>query len=114
MSEFIIFDDKDENWKNSEVMRLFVNNYMQVKTAQDNTNSTESVVEQAISDNKIGVDKKPVELDIKLAMQAEVNNILYQLNELAKESIDSGNEKATIMIEVAALKIKDLLNGDDE
>lgn len=119
MSDFIIFEDADENWKNSEVLRFFVNNYVKAKFDQDSEPlqaKVSAVLEEQNknSDNKKELQLESTGLDIKAAMQIEVDGIIEKLGELSKESYDMGNEKGIMMIEIAALKIKDLLNGENE
>lgn len=119
MSDFIIFEDADENWKNSEVLRFFVNNYVKAKFEQDDgppqvKTSAGLEEENKFSDNKKEIQLESTSLDLKAAMKVEVDGIIEKLGELSKESYDMGNEKGTMMIEIAALKIKDLLNGENE
>lgn len=113
MSHFIIPDDKDENWKNSEVMKNFVD-LMRKQAAEspevvDSTEVLEVFAEDEGEEEDFGI------LDIETqSTRAKLEDTLNSLNKIAVESAKYGNETATYQIELAASEVKGLLNKLDE
>lgn len=109
MSHFIIPEDKDENWKNSEVMRLFVEAMEEVESIQVEHVST---MEEFVDDfNSNSVTQAAQEPSLEaFELQASLEEVVGELNKIASSSTKYGNEKATYQIELAAAQIRDLLS----
>lgn len=111
MTHFIIDEDKDENWKNSEVMRIFAE-FVKEKE-NDMAPSTEAITE--VIEAEVENESLEVESDIDLELaKVSLEIALDGLNKIASESVKYGNEKATYKIELAASQLKDLIDRLDK
>lgn len=115
MSHFIINEDKDENWKNSEVMRIFAEmskdglDYITKAVVAEtitNTETTFDMVEDTLPSEELKAELSLTRASLEIALDG--------LNKIASDSVKYGNEKATYKIELAASQLKDLIDRLDE
>lgn len=102
-------DDGGQNWKNSEVATLFVNNYLapmlEKETAQVSADpQIEPVAEVVATLDNIGLD------DVEAQFKTKVNGVISKLAELSKQY---GNERIQYKIERAIMELEDIkLKGE--
>lgn len=117
MSHFIIFDEKDDTWKESDLLRDFASKYDEVKEMINSSKVSEAALDEAEDDVLPEESFRAVaELSEKsMHLLASLEEALEGLKEIAKEASDV---KAKYEIEVAASKIdmlvKDLKGDENE
>lgn len=117
-------ESTNANWKNSEVIRTFAENFIDRKMVEKRTTQDSSSNDSISEVGETGVtslswlDSSPVS-DIELAAFAqqvreyeELDLLVESLADLAGESVKYGNEKATYMIERTMEEIRALKSGE--
>jgi len=114
MSHFIIPEDKDENWKESEVMQGFIKEFEKVKEKVSYGLTSEAKTED-LKEKKVEEEYEVLDVEASATI-ADLRKAMVSLNKIASNSVKYGNESATYQIELIAANIKGLLedleNGD--
>lgn len=104
------FDDDNEMWKHSEIMRNFVDSYLnRLEPAVDN-----AIVEASIEDDDL-FDLPLVEYDQMnlIDIRARAESLIANLNKVAQMASKYNNEKVSYAIEQAIAEIK-IISGLDQ
>jgi len=99
-------ENNDETWRNSEIMRSFVDNHMSQVAKEEPLSSEVEDVVTSEDDNEFNILKNSTETTLSFVTtllnerdKESVDIIVETLGDLASESVKYGNEKATYMIE---------------
>lgn len=110
------YNDDDEekgqnNWKNSEVARLFVENYLDPMLVKQAENTDEEVSDVPQEDIKVSVASEDGGLQkVEAQLRDKVDLVI---NKLAELSSQYGNEKVRYKMERAIMELEDIkLRGE--
>ena len=121
------FNDDDlestnAHWKNSEIMRSFVENYLDDKLAEPTEQKSDVDLDNIITNAALEELGWPADENISIQevvnfykiakANEELDDVIKTLGNLATESTKYGNEKATYMIERTIEEVRALKDGE--